>query len=94
MPYETEPPSSAGGERLFARGVWHGDELPEVDLAGVQIPSVALDLSPMRLGNTSGAPTRADRSAALLARFGPFRLAFLESLVRAADVRASIREES
>jgi hypothetical protein len=31
---------------------------------------------------------------ALRDRYGPFRLAYLEALVRAADVRASMREKA
>lgn len=36
----------------------------------------------------------ADRTQALLDRYGPFRLAFLETLVRAADWRASARHDA
>jgi CRISPR-associated endonuclease/helicase Cas3 len=82
-------------EQLHARGVWHGDALPEVDLGdGVVVPPTRLSLEPMRMGRRDdGAPSWMERALALRDRFGPFKLAYLEALVRAADVRASMREE-
>ena len=49
----------------------------------------ALDLSPMQLGgdNSWGA-----RALNLLTDLGPFKLAYLEALLRAADVQASRKE--
>jgi CRISPR-associated endonuclease/helicase Cas3 len=81
-------------ERLHARGVWHGDALPEVDLGeGVVVPATTLSLEPMRMGRRDdGTPSWMERALALRERFGPFKLAYLEALVRAADVRASMRE--
>jgi CRISPR-associated endonuclease/helicase Cas3 len=80
-------------DRLHARGIWHGDALPEVDLGdGVVVPATTLSLTPMRMGRHDGAPSWVERVIALRERFGPFRLAYLEALVRAADVRASMRE--
>ena len=81
--------------RLHARGVWEGDELPEVDLGeGLRVPSTTLSLTPMQMGRREGAPSWMEMTIALRERFGPFRLAYLEALVRAADVRASMREEA
>lgn len=88
VPGERRPPEPG---RLFARGVWHGDRLPAVDLdAGSIVGPVELDLSPMQLGEGSWL----ERTLALRddPALGPFRLAFLESLVRIADWRASERE--
>jgi len=85
---ERRPPE---GGRLFARGIWHGDPLPVVDLGeGLKVGPVELDLSPMQLGEGSWL----ERSLALRddRALGPFRLAFLESLVRIADWRASEQE--
>jgi CRISPR-associated endonuclease/helicase Cas3 len=80
-------------EQLHARGVWHGDELPEVDLGeGVVVPATTLSLMPMKMGRHDGVPSWMERAIALRERFGPFKLAYLEALVRAADVRASMRE--
>jgi CRISPR-associated endonuclease/helicase Cas3 len=91
LPNEQAP---ADREQLHARGVWHGDELPEVDLGeGLVVPATKLSLLPMRLGQQEGEPSWMERAIALRERFGPFRLAYLEALVRAADVRASMRED-
>ena len=87
MPGEDEP---ADADTPYALGVRHGDRLPEVDLGqGETCAAVSVDLSPMRLGGerswTAGA-------LKLLAELGPFRLAYLEALLRAADARASQKE--
>lgn len=79
---------------LFARGVWHGDTLPETDLGGgITAPPMTLDLSPLLLGSLPPQPpswiermlTLRDHPA-----LGMFRIAFLEALLRAADCRASL----
>ncbi len=93
MPDETKPDDS---RRLFARGLWHGDELASVSLGnGVTAPSVCqLDLSPMQLGRQAdGSPSWAERMIELRDHpdFGPLRLAFLEAVVRASDIQASIK---
>lgn len=88
MPGEKAP---ADGRR-FARGVWHGDELPAVDLGGgVTAPAISLSLTPMDLGWSEGRPSWAARVLALRDEYGPFRLAYLEALLCAADRRASAR---
>jgi CRISPR-associated endonuclease/helicase Cas3 len=80
-------------EKLHARGVWDGDALPNVDLGqGLVVPPTVLSLTPMRLGRYEGRPSWVERAIALRDRWGPFRLAFLEAIVRAADVRATLRE--
>jgi CRISPR-associated endonuclease/helicase Cas3 len=87
LPGEEPPPEN---DRLFALGVHHGDTLPTVSLgAGQTWNEGPLDLSPMRLG---GERSWTANALQLLARLGPFRLAYLEALLRAADVRASQKE--
>ncbi len=82
-----EPP--LGNDRLFALGVHDGDTLPTVFLgAGQTWHEGRLDLSPMRLG---GERSWTANALKLLARLGPFQLAYLEALLRAADVRGSQR---
>lgn len=77
--------------KKFARGIWEDDILPATDLGGgVVSPEMTLELEPMLLGaGANGARSWLERMIALRDRIGIFRLAFLESLIRAADVRAS-----
>ena len=83
----------AGDGRLFARGVWDGDKLPRTDLGGTIVPETVLDLDLMQLGEGRFGPSWSARCQALLKQYGPFRLAFLEALLRIADWRASEAEE-
>lgn len=84
----TEKPEPNG--KRFARGVWEGDSLPTVKLGGgVVTPEITLSLAPMEMGLTDGQPSWAERVLQLLEDYGPFRLAYLEALLCAADRRAS-----
>lgn len=91
LPGEKSPEGDPA--RLYARGVWDGDALPEVDLGGgVTAPPVTLSLDCMQLGRSKeGRPSWVERMLKLRddPKIGPFRLAFLEALLRAADMRAS-----
>lgn len=89
LPNEDRPP---GADTRFARGVWDGDLIPEAELGGgVVVPATAVDLSYMELGEGPRGLSWFARMLALRDRadLGPFRLAFLEALVRAADWLAS-----
>ncbi len=79
------------------RGVREGDVLPSVLLAAeggrfVMLPESALTLAPAGVG-LSPVTGRGwtDRVLGLLARRGSFQLAYLEALLRVADIRASRR---
>ena len=87
---EADPP-----EARIARGVQDGDELPEV-ACGEEISTARrLDLSLMEMGeDENGRPSWGARTQALLGEYGPFRLAYLEALLRMADWRASNAEQS
>jgi CRISPR-associated endonuclease/helicase Cas3 len=99
MPEEKVPHDTEGRpqpDRLFARGIWQGDQVPSanapaLELDGVPAPLPPLDLSPMRLGETNGIPSWTARVLSLrdAADLGPFRLAWLETLLRAADAEGS-----
>ncbi|MCS6290688.1 MAG: CRISPR-associated helicase Cas3' [Nitrospira sp.] len=94
LPNEKRPDSN----RRFARGIWDDDELPAANLGGngieVIAPAVRLSLEPMELGLCEeepfhGLPSWAERMIGLRDTLGPFRLAYLEAILRAADMRAS-----
>jgi CRISPR-associated endonuclease/helicase Cas3 len=80
------------GRGLPIRGVREGDRLPSVPLIPGEpaIPEVALTLSPAAVGlsERTGISWR-ERCLGVMERYGPAGLAFLEAILRAADVRAS-----
>lgn len=83
---------AAPERRRFCNGVWDGDILPVTDLGdGVSTKETRLSLTLMELGGGGEGPSWADRMLRLLDELGPFRLAWLEMLVRVADWRASAR---
>jgi CRISPR-associated endonuclease/helicase Cas3 len=98
LPNEAAPRNEAGERDAsirHARGIWEGDEIPEVHLgADVVVPRTVLTLSYMELGDDD--VTGPSWSARMLAlrddpELGPFRLGFLEALIKCADERASRR---
>jgi CRISPR-associated endonuclease/helicase Cas3 len=98
MPDEDVPP----GEKRFARGVWDGDPLLEVLLGdGIISSPITLSLEPMELGLCTekpfeNQPSWAERMLALrdAPGVGPLRLAYWETLLRAADERASAKNHT
>jgi CRISPR-associated endonuclease/helicase Cas3 len=85
-PGERRPPD----DRLFALGVWDGDSLPSFSLGGgVNVQQMELRLDLMRLGDGPLGPSWLERMSLLLEQHGPFKLAYLEALVRVADWRAT-----
>jgi CRISPR-associated endonuclease/helicase Cas3 len=76
----------------FAGGIWDGDVLPEVDLGGgIKMQETVMDLSYIELGQGNKGLSWVSRMTNLRdnENLGIFRLAFLESLLRIADWRAS-----
>jgi len=79
------------GEILIC-GIGQDEPIDSVDLGfGTRSPAFSTDLSIFEIGSVSERPTWGDRTSALCAdpTLGIFRLAYLESLVRVADWRAS-----
>ncbi len=90
MPNEKRPPD----DLLFARGVWENDPLPIANLGGkTTTPAVTLSLEYMKSGVSAigQPPSWAERVLSMLECYGPFRLAYLETLLCAADRRASAK---
>ena len=96
LPGETPPDDPA---KRFARGVWDGDVLESVPLGdGITSPELRLSLEPMEIGLCQESPFEdqpswTERMLTLrdAPEIGPFRLAFWETLLRAADERASAK---
>lgn len=89
LPNETKPSDPT---TRFARGIWEGDTLPEFDLGGGQrLPKTSLNLSYMEFGESALGASWLARMLSLRDNpsLGPFRLAYLEALLRVADWRAS-----
>lgn len=89
QPRPTEPLPQDGGR--FALGIREGDQFPKVDLgAGVETAERHLSLACMEFG---GDRSWTGQALQLLDEHGPFRLAFLEMLLRVADQQASMAEK-
>ena len=79
---------------LLGYPVTNPETLPSVDFGdNFCIPKTELDLSIARIGlGNHGRRSWLDQTLELLNWLGPFRLAYLEAIVRAADMRASMKE--
>lgn len=86
-PNESRPSDARDGSR-FALGIVDGDTLPSAQTPIGAIPALTLDLAQMELGAES---SWTDMAIGLRddPELGPFRLAFLEALLRIADWRGS-----
>ncbi len=78
-------PRYDGVDGLSFLGFVDGESINPVELPGLTLPGSRADLGLFR----SGPDSWASHAVALLRRLGPFRLAYLETLVRMADWRAS-----
>lgn len=94
LPEEDKPKNDDGkiqSERKYARGIWDDDKLPATDLGDGEIfPETVLNLDALLLGrNGNEKSSWLERMLKLRDDLGVFRLAYLEAIVRAADVQAS-----
>lgn len=86
-PTDQDHPVAKTGGGMPVRGVMEGDVVPG---SAFGLPDATLSLDPAAIGFSpkTGAGWT-ERVLGLLEKFGPFRLAYLETLLRAADCRAS-----
>ena len=75
------------------RGIVHGGPLPAVTINGQSLGCDALSTDCRKMGRsaTDGHESYTRGVLRLLEHYGPFRLAYLEAIFRASDVRASIK---
>lgn len=70
----------------------NGDRLPKFTSDIVSIDATDLNTDLAQIGMTGSGPSWIERTTSLLEYYGPFRLAYLELLVRASDKLASKKE--
>lgn len=91
--FETEKYFGAG---MPVRGIREGDVVPETILPDsngnpIIVPDLTLSLAPAAMGLSERyGRSWSERALTLIEKLGPFALGYLEAVVRAADVRASI----
>ncbi len=91
-PKDQEYRESGDGRGLPIRGIREGDMLPSVvlDATAPPLPELVLTLEPASMGlSPATGRSWSERTSALLERFGPGALAWLEAVIIAADRRAS-----
>ena len=78
------------GNKLYSRGILEGDILPAVDFGNNDITmEQRLNLSYIELGENQKGRSWVDRMLLILEKYGPFKLAFYEAMLRIADWKAS-----
>lgn len=88
-----EKPPADRRTSMISRGVVDGDTLPAINMKNFTMPETTLHLDLMRMGRDGlGRPSWLCRMITLRDSIGPFGLAWLEMLLRAADMRASAAE--
>ena len=85
--YDTE-------DRKYLLGInVNGDTIPEFSSSVVSVKETKIDVSLAKIGqNNTSKPSWVERVLSLRDEYGPFRLGYLESLIRAADTLASQKE--
>jgi len=73
---------------IFAKGVWDKDVINPFELNGIKINKTELDMSVMQIGSFNK-ESWIHMVISLYEKYGIFKLAYMETIVRAADQRAS-----
>lgn len=76
----------------MARGIQDGDVIPAMVVGHDKFPNTPLSLNVVEIGKTESGPSWIERTTTLRQQYGPFRLAWMETIVRVADWRASKKE--
>jgi len=88
-------PGDLGTWAYRVRGIEEGDTLPTANLgAGTETEPITLTLKVVPMGSINGGNSWSERTLRLRDEVGPFRLAFLEMLLRVADNRASAQKDA
>lgn len=86
-----KPPRDLSADTRITRGVWEGSKVYQADLGkGFVLPETTIDLELMELGGAVNNISWLERVILLRDNWGPFKLAYLEALLRVADVRSSM----
>ncbi len=97
---KVDVPDRCPNDKRQARGVRDDDALPRCQIPAADLKTtnetlaltLSLDLMELGLSPRYGASWR-ERTQLLLERIGPFQLGYVEALLRAADCRASTKED-
>ena len=82
------PPNE--NDKKYAKGVWGGDKINETNIGdGYIVPETELNLNLMEIGSIGGEESWLYKAWNLAETIGIFRLAYMESILRASDQRAS-----
>ncbi|MDO5675566.1 MAG: CRISPR-associated helicase Cas3' [bacterium] len=98
-PADQRHPVAKTGSTMPIRGIIAGDTVPALQLTMADgsltpLPETRLGLEPAKIGlSAQTGASWSERCTTLLIQYGPFALAWLETLIRAADTRASMEEE-
>ena len=75
--------------RLFGFSIEEVEKLPKITIEKENIPETNIDMSIASIGDKDGKESWTARVLKLLDEYGPFRLGYMEAVLRIADINAS-----